>query len=225
VTERNAVASENTVADGKPADGKPADGKPADGKQQSAKWTITPPTPWDTSSFAGFRAVLREDLLAIDTSPLAPGYIAIAVHRFGDWIRDDSFPKALRLPALILHKLLVGYVRTYLGFEIHQTVRLGRRVRFHHQHGVVIDSSVVIGDDCVLHHNVTLAARRRVDSPKSQFHGPQIGAGVRIGSGSIILGGVLIGDGSTIGPNAVVTTDVPPGASAVAQSARVLRIR
>jgi serine O-acetyltransferase len=189
------------------------------------QWTISPPTPWDTSSLAGLRAVLREDRDAIDTSRLAPGYVALAVHRFGEWISSDSFPKLLRLPATLLHRFMLGYVRSYLGFEIHKSVRLGRRVRFHHQHGVVIDSSVVIGDDCVFHHNVTLAARRRVDSPKSLFHAPQIGSGVRLGSGCIILGGVRIGDNATIGPNCVVTTDVPPGASAISQPARVLRIR
>jgi serine acetyltransferase len=192
---------------------------------KSDAWTISAPTAWDTFSLAGLRAVLREDRKAIDSSWLAPGYLALAVHRFGDWIGSDSFPRLLRLPAAILHKFMLGYVRSYLGFEIHKSVRVGRRVRFHHQHGVVIDDAVVIGDDCVFHHNVTLAPRERVDSPKSRFHAPQIGSGVRLGSGCIILGGVLIGDGATIGPNAVVTTDVPPGASAISQSARVLRIR
>lgn len=193
--------------------------------RDGTQWTISPPTAWDTSSLAGLRAVLREDHEAIATSRFAPSYLALSVHRFGDWISADSFPWSLRLPAHLMHKFMLGYVRSVLGFEIPSSVRLGRRIRFHHQHGVVIDAAVVIGDDCVLHHNVTLAARRRVDSPRSLFHAPQIGAGVRLGSGCICLGGVLIGDGATIGPNAVVTINVPPGATVLAPSARLLRIR
>jgi serine O-acetyltransferase len=189
------------------------------------QWTISAPTAWDTSSLAGLMAVLREDRVALDTSPLAPGYIAIAVHRFGEWIGSDGFPRVLRRPAAILHRFMAGYVRSFLGFEIDKSVCLGRRVRFHHQHGVVIDGACVIGDDCVFHHNVTLAARHRVDSPTSLYHAPQIGSTVRLGAGCIVLGGVRIGDGATIGPNAVVTSDVPPGASVIAPPARILRIR
>jgi serine O-acetyltransferase len=198
---------------------------------QGAQWTISPPSAWDTSGFAGLRAILREDR---ETTPaivqegpgskievwLAPGSLALAVHRFGEWIKSDGPPHLLRRPAALLHTLLAGYVRTILGFEIARSVRLGRRVKFYHQNGVVIGGQCVIGDDCVIRHGVTIAP-----SPNNPSNAPQIGSRVSFGVGCVVLGGVRIGDGATIGPNAVVTTDVPPGATVLAQPARVLRLR
>jgi serine O-acetyltransferase len=188
--------------------------------QASDAWTISPPTAWDTSSFAGFLAVVREDHEARSGSRNLPGFQALVVHRFGEWIDSDGFPPLMRRPAMVLHKCLRGYVRNVMGFEIDKTVRLGRRVRFYHQHGVVIGGRSVIGDDCVIRHGVTIAAS--LDNPSIA---PQIGSGVSFGPGCVVLGGVRIGDGATIGPNAVVARDVLPGASAVAQPARGLRLR
>jgi serine O-acetyltransferase len=187
---------------------------------ENGDWTISAPTPWDTSSFAGLREILREDRASANSALHVPGIQAIVVHRFGEWINGYGPPRLLRRPAAILHRLALGYVRNFLGYEIAKSARLGRRVRFYHQHGIVIDKRCVIGDDCVFLHGVAL-----VVSPNSHAKAPQIGARVLFGTGCVVLGGVRIGDGATIGPNAVVTRDVPPGASAVAPPARVLRLR
>ncbi len=48
-----------------------------------------------------------------------------------------------------------------------------------------------------------------------------IGANVWIGGGAIILPGVRIGDDALVGAGAVVTRDVPPGATVVGNPARV----
>jgi Serine acetyltransferase len=126
---------------------------------------------------------------------------------------------------MTLHRYLRGYVRNFLGIEIGRAARLGRRVKFSHQHGIVIDERCVIGDDCEIHHGVTLAPYYRADSPKNLGEAPQVGSGVTFFAGCIVLGGVRIGDGATIGPNAVVTKDVPPRASVVAQPSRILLLR
>ena len=46
-----------------------------------------------------------------------------------------------------------------------------------------------------------------------------------IGSGAVILGGVRIGEGATVGAGAVVTRDVPPGATVAGSPARALAVR
>ncbi len=48
-----------------------------------------------------------------------------------------------------------------------------------------------------------------------------IGANVWIGGGALILPGVTIGDDAIIGAGSVVTRDVPPGATAVGNPARL----
>ena len=52
-----------------------------------------------------------------------------------------------------------------------------------------------------------------------------IGKEVWIGRGSIVIGGITIGDGATIGANAVVTHDVPAGATVAGVPAVPIRSR
>ena len=55
------------------------------------------------------------------------------------------------------------------------------------------------------------------------YGAPKIGGGhVDVGAGAKILGAVTIGPNAKIGANCVVLQDIPPGATAVGISARVL---
>ena len=51
---------------------------------------------------------------------------------------------------------------------------------------------------------------------------PQIGNGVVIGAGAIVLGPVTVGDNAKIGAGAVVVSDVPAGSTAVGVPATIL---
>jgi len=70
----------------------------------------------------------------------------------------QAAPRPLRLLAVILHKVVWVYVPNRPGFEIHRSARVGRRLRCYRQHGVVIGGPVMIGDDCVFSHGITIAA-------------------------------------------------------------------
>jgi acetyltransferase-like isoleucine patch superfamily enzyme len=56
----------------------------------------------------------------------------------------------------------------------------------------------------------------------SHLQGPTIKAGARIGINATLLPGVVIGRDALIGAGSVVTKDVPPGAIAVGNPARVV---
>lgn len=156
-----------------------------------------------------FRLV-REDYRAHGGDWSRPGFQALVVHRFGV-ARARVAPFVLRAPLSLVYRVLYRTVRNVYGIELPHTARIGRRVVIEHQHGIVVHGASVIGDECILRQGVTLGIRRldRVDDA------PVLGRAVNVGAGAKILGRVHVGDGAAIGANAVVLSDVPPGALAV----------
>lgn len=53
----------------------------------------------------------------------------------------------------------------------------------------------------------------------------EVGSGVWIGHGAVLLKGIRVGDGAIIGANAVVTSDVPPYMIAVGNPAKCIKAR
>jgi len=128
-------------------------------------------------------------------------------HPKNPWI---SNPIAARMLILMTrHRLpVVSRLFTYfLGCDI--GLALPKTVFLPHPMGIVIHGGALIGDDVVIGHQVTLGGRDLTSAA------PQVEDGVYIGAGAKILGGVRIGRGATIGANAVVTKDVPAGATVV----------
>jgi serine O-acetyltransferase len=166
-------------------------------------------------------AQLREDLAAAHGDLLAPGFQAVAVHRFGVWIAGRT--TAIRPILGVAYKIGYLVVRNVYGIEIPRTVRLGRRVKIAHQSGIVIHPNSWIGDDCVIRQNVSIGAAAG-DAARAHQQAPRLGRGVSVGVGAVIVGAVTIGDGAVIGPNATVLTSVPAGARVLAAAPRTIRM-
>ena len=124
-----------------------------------------------------------------------------------------------RMPLSALYRAAFRGVNAIYGIELPYTARIGRRVVFEHQHGIVVHGAAQIGDDCIVRQGVTLGIR----TLEQLAEAPVLGKRVNVGAGAKILGDVHIGDGAHIGANAVVLQDVPAGALAVGVPARVVR--
>lgn len=171
------------------------------------KRTTTRITDRRIASFAALREHWREDFVANDSTLFRPGFIAVANYRFGVWAFGIG-NALLRMPLTGLYTLIYHLVKNVLGIELHYKVRVGRRLRIGHQHGIVIHRDVRIGDDCLVRQNVTIGVSR-VGVPREEV--PVIGNRVEIGAGAVILSPARIGDDVLIGPNTVVRRHVPSG--------------
>jgi serine O-acetyltransferase len=168
---------------------------------------------------------VREDWRAHYMDASLPGFRAVAVHRFGTWVHEESGRGLVRGPIRMLlsrmYLMMFRYVRNHYGIELPHTVVLGRRVVIGHQSGIVIHSFARIGDDCIIRQNVTIGALNAERADEA----PVIGRRVEFGAGATIVGAITIGDGSRIGPHAVVMTDVPPESTVFVNPPRMIMLK
>ncbi|MEW5860651.1 MAG: serine O-acetyltransferase [Cyanobacteriota bacterium] len=163
---------------------------------------------------------IKEDWIAHGRDWTRPGFRAVAVHRFGVW-RMKIKPILIRAPLSILYRALFRKIRNTYGIELPYSAQLGRRVVIEHQSCIVIHGDCVIGDDCIIRQGVTMG-NRYLDRP---FDAPKLGKRVNVGAGAKLFGNITLGDDANIGANAVVLTDVPPGATAVGIPAKVINAK
>lgn len=90
----------------------------------------------------------------------------------------------------------------------------------HNISGVFISKNAVIGDNCVIFHQVTVGANTLESSPR--FGSPVIGNNCYIGAGAKIIGNIRIGDNVRIGANCVVTSDLPDNVTVVCEKPRII---
>lgn len=108
-----------------------------------------------------------------------------------------------------------------------KNITLGRRIFINSGCKFQDQGGIVIGDDCLIGHNVVIATLNHdVDPDRRADMRPApvvIGRNVWIGANATILPGVRIGDDAVVAAAAVVTKDVPEGAIVVGSPARVAR--
>jgi serine O-acetyltransferase len=141
---------------------------------------------------------------------LYPGVWALAFHRLAHWLyRGELY---------FLARVINHFGRFLTAIDIHPGAEIGRN--FFIDHGfVVIGETAVVGDDVTIYQCVTLGGTNPTSGVGGKRH-PTIGDGVIIGSGAQVLGPITIGERARIGANAVVTRDVPEGATMTGIPAR-----
>jgi serine O-acetyltransferase len=163
-------------------------------------------------------AIMREDWETHDRDATRPGLHALVLQRYAAW-RLGLPPGPRRKALSAVRHILWAFVRNVYGIEVHDTARIGRRVKIQHQGAVVIDGNAAVGDDCLIHQNVTIGRAEEGGGA------PRVGRDVVVGPGSVLAGDIAVGDRARIGPNAVVIVDVPADGTAFAPPARQIRHR
>jgi serine O-acetyltransferase len=141
-----------------------------------------------------------------------PGLHAIILHRWAHHCWHNGF----KWPGRFISQV----ARTFTGIEIHPGATIGRRVFIDHGFGVVIGETAEVGDDCTIYQGVTLGGTSLNKGAKRH---PTLARGAIIGAGAKVLGGFTVGEGAKVGSNAVVVKEVPPGATAVGNPARIVQ--
>lgn len=172
----------------------------------------------DAVSPAPLRVLLKEDFERANRCWGSPGLHGLVVYRIGHWARSGS-RSPVKLVMKIVHRLLnVLLIRNVYGMEISPDAMIGRRVLIGHHQAVQIPAHCIIGDDTLIRHNVNIGFGQSDENPLDV---PHIGRDVKLGSGCCLLGPIRIGHGARIGPNCVVISNVPDGATLVAPPPRV----
>jgi serine O-acetyltransferase len=139
----------------------------------------------------------------------APGVQAMAVYRYGQWLKTQ--PLLLRLAMEPDYALFSRLVQVLWGIELPRDAKIGPGLYIGHFGGITVSSEAVIGANCNISQNITIGL-----SGKGERRGvPVIGNDVYIAPGARLFGRIRIGDNAVIGANAVVYRDVPGNAVVV----------
>lgn len=166
--------------------------------------------------FAGLIRYL-DSIAARDPAPrsrwevlLYPGLWAMFFHRIAH---------ALFGARLFFLARLVNHLSRFLtAIDIHPGASIGKHLFIDHGF-VTIGETAHIGDNVTIYPCVTLGGTNPANGIGGKRH-PTLQDNVIVGSGAQILGPITIGQRARIGANAVVTDDVPEGATMVGLKAR-----
>ena len=169
---------------------------------------------------AGLNAYL-DSIVARDPSPrsrwevlLYPGVWALGLHRVAHWLFGAQF--------YFLARMINHISRLLTAIDIHPGAQIGRN--FFIDHGfVVIGETAEIGDNVTMYQGSTLGGTNPTSGVGGKRH-PTIGDNVIISLGAAILGPLTVGANSRIGAKAVVTKDMPEGATMVGIPAKPMLV-
>jgi serine O-acetyltransferase len=143
-----------------------------------------------------------------------PGAWALGLHRIAHWLYGGDL--------FFLARCVNHFARFLTAIDIHPGAKIGKR--FFIDHGfTVIGETAEIGDDVTIYQNVTLGGTNPHEGEAGKRH-PTVRDRVVIGSGAQVLGPIVLGEGARVGANAVVTRDVPEGATVVGIPAKAVPV-
>lgn len=113
---------------------------------------------------------------------------------------------------------LQSRISSVFQVDIHPAAKIGKGVMFDHATGIVVGETCVIEDDVSILQNVTLGGTGKECGDRH----PKIREGVLIAAGAKIFGNIEIGAGAKVGGGSVVLEDVPPHTTVVGVPAKIV---
>ena len=141
---------------------------------------------------------------------LYPGVLALGLHKVAHWLFEAEM--------YLLARFVNHFSRFLTAIDIHPGARIGKNLFIDHGF-TVIGETAEIGDNVTIYQCVTLGGTNPTNGEGGKRH-PTLADNVIIGSGAQIIGPITIGDRARVGANAVVTDDVPEGATMIGLKAR-----
>lgn len=145
----------------------------------------------------GARTFLEKLLLPLR----APAFLALAVYRYGRWLKTAHLLRPVEIALVIFHRLLSESVRHVTSVRLPLWVDVEECVWFGSFAPMLIGAQRICRG-ARIHGGVTFGSNLSRDCPGV----PTIGRDVVIGPGAIVVGPVHIPDGTVVGPNTVVST-------------------
>jgi serine O-acetyltransferase len=137
-----------------------------------------------------------------------PRRLLRSLRRYQYWRRQEHpLAEAICKLSVLEHR----FWSVVTGADIPLNCQIGGGLLLVHTSGIVIHPDAKIGPNCLIMQQVTLTG------------GVRLGGHVDVGAGAKIIRPVTVGSDACIGANAVVTANVPEGATAVGVPARVVR--
>lgn len=127
----------------------------------------------------------------------------------GNWLYRHHIPilpKIMQLIAFLCYSSAVSY-----------KVRIGKGTFFNHAgFGILINDSVVIGENCKIGNNVSIVGQGPYKNT------PVLKNRIYIGPGAVIQGPVILEDNVIVAPNSVVNKSVPRNAVVAGIPAKII---
>jgi len=138
------------------------------------------------------------------------GFHALQAYRIAHWLWTRE--------RRTLAQLFQNQISASLGVDIHPAARIGSGIMMDHATGVVIGETAVVEDDVSILHSVTLGGTGKESGDRH----PKIRRGVLLAAGCKVIGNIEVGAGAKVGAGSVVLDAVPAGATVAGVPARVV---
>ena len=102
--------------------------------------------------------------------------------------------------------------------DIHPAAQIGRGILVDHATGIVIGETAVVEDDVSILHAVTLGGSGKATGDRH----PKVRRGVLLSAGCTVIGNIEIGAGAKVGAGSVVLEDVPPHVTVAGVPAKIV---